>query len=199
MDRQALWAAFGLLSVLALLKPVSRDVAFIAAFLYQLYVPTWLGYHVRFESGVLRQELIRVAGLSVLTFGFYGLCYFGLQNYWAHQAGYQVLFKPTFPLALLSGFLINLVLIAFPEEVFYRGYLQSHSKGLLGILCLNLLFALGHFLGDYDPARLLPFFPGLLFSWLVYRSGSILGATLYHALCNTFSEWLGVGFYWSHS
>lgn len=188
-------AAFALILCLALLKPLGHDVAFIVAFLFQLYVPLWLGYSVRFQPDVIKSDLTRVAWVSGLTFSCYAFGYYWVQHYWAAHQGYQAYFYPTFSWGLLWGFVINLALIAFPEEVFYRGFLQSR---LSSILVVNLLFALGHFVGEYDPARLLPFFPGLVFSWLVYRSGSIVGATVYHALCNTFSEWLASSYHWSH-
>lgn len=182
---------------LAVLKPLGQDIAFIAAFLYQLYVPLWLGYSVRFHPDGLKSDLIRMTWVSAVTFSLYAFGYYWVQHYLGAQQGYLVTFSPQFSWALLWSFVINMALIAFPEEVFYRGFLQNRW-GVRGILALNLLFALGHFVGEYDLVRLLPFFPGLAFSWLVYRSsGSIIGATLYHALCNTFSEWLASSYHWS--
>ena len=177
--------------------------------MYQLYVPLWLGYTVRLQPDALKADLIRVAWISVVTFSGYAFAYYWFQHFWAAHQGYQVYFHPVFSWSLLWGFVVNLAIIAFPEEVFYRGYLQSRllspsPQGGEGfrvrfvILFVSFLFALGHFVGEYDPVRLLPFFPGLVFSWLVYRSGSIAGATLYHALCNSFSEWLASSYHWSH-
>jgi membrane protease YdiL (CAAX protease family) len=191
----------GLILCLAILKPLGHDIAFIVAFLYQIYVPLWLGYSVRFHQDGLKSDLARVGWVSLVTFSLFALGYHWVQHYLGTQQGYQVSFSPQYSWGLLWGFVINLALVAFPEEVFYRGYLQRYlsSRGAVtSILIVNLLFALGHFIGEYDPVRLLPFFPGLVFSWLVYRSsGSIIGATLYHALCNTFSEWLASSYQWS--
>ena len=71
---------------------------------------------------------------------------------------------------------IHLLGVALPEELFYRGYLQPKLCGLFtdraigrgfvwnhGIALAAGLFALAHFLGEYNPARLGPFFPALLF------------------------------------
>ncbi|MEI6806359.1 MAG: CPBP family intramembrane glutamic endopeptidase [Myxococcaceae bacterium] len=195
MKSAALKAAFGLILCLTVLKPLGHDIAFIVAFVFQLYVPLWLGYSVRFDSGAIKTDLIGVTWVSALTFSVYALGYYYVQQYWAAHQGYQAHFYPTFSWSLLWGFVINLALVAFPEEVFYRGFLQSRISS---IFLVNFLFALGHFVGEYDPVRLLPFFPGLVFSWLVYRSGSIVGAVFYHALCNTFSEWLASSYHWSH-
>lgn len=96
-----------------------------------------------------------------------------------------------------------LLVAALPEELFFRGYLQGqlerwappHAR-IFGVLfgraaCLAaLLFALGHFLGEWNAYRLATFFPGLLFAWLYTRSGSIVGALLLHTLCNLFAELL---------
>ncbi len=43
-------------------------------------------------------------------------------------------------------------------------------------------------------ARLAVFFPSLLFGWLRSRTGGIGASTVFHALCNTWSELLGVGY-----
>ncbi|MCA9520149.1 MAG: CPBP family intramembrane metalloprotease [Myxococcales bacterium] len=102
---------------------------------------------------------------------------------------------------LLYFILIQFALVAVPEELFYRGYVQSRLAQLdrrtwtvLGaeigpsILYTSLLFALGHFLVDWNPARLAVFFPSLLFGWLRQRTGSIGAAVVFHALSNLISE-----------
>lgn len=95
----------------------------------------------------------------------------------------------------------HLLGVALPEETFYRGYLQPQlethwppQRRWLGTpvgraaVVAAALFALGHFLGEWNPGRLMPFFPGLLFAWLRNRTGTVLGACLFHGLCNVFSE-----------
>lgn len=95
--------------------------------------------------------------------------------------------------------------VALPEETFYRGYLQPQLEARLvprrqfwgvslgwGVLVASALFALGHFLGEWNPLRLGPFFPGLVFGWLRNRSGSVTGAVLFHAASNL----LGASLLW---
>jgi uncharacterized protein len=90
--------------------------------------------------------------------------------------------------------------VALPEETFYRGYLQPRLEGLWpnryvvfgtpfgrGAVITSLLFACGHFLGEWNLARLLPFFPGLLFGWLRNHTNTVIGAIVFHAACNIFS------------
>jgi len=113
----------------------------------------------------------------------------------------------SFRLEQLLGF-VTLVLthtigVALPEETFYRGYLQPRldalwppRKRVLGVsigkgaIVASVLFACGHFLGEWNIARLLPFFPGLIFAWLRNSTNSILGAIVFHAACNILSALL---------
>ncbi len=93
----------------------------------------------------------------------------------------------------------HLIGVALPEETFYRGYLQPQLEHLyppkarvfgvpLGkaavIACA--LFALGHYLGEWNPLRLGPFLPALAFAWLRNATGSVFGSICFHALCNVF-------------
>lgn len=91
--------------------------------------------------------------------------------------------------------------VALPEETFYRGYLQPRLQTrwpprwrVLGTpigkaaLVATFLFALGHFLGEWNPLRMGPFFPGLIFAWQRNRTGSVVGAITYHTACNLLGE-----------
>lgn len=99
------------------------------------------------------------------------------------------------------------LLIAYPEEYFYRGWMQSRlqlafeararEKGktgwsLLGftpaIILTSILFGLGHLLvpigGQFMASRMSVFFPSLIFGWLRHHTGSITAAVVYHAFAN---------------
>jgi membrane protease YdiL (CAAX protease family) len=101
----------------------------------------------------------------------------------------------------------QLVIIALPEEAFYRGYLQSRLDDVWpgrvriggaavgpGLVVASVIFALGHLATIHAPARLAVFFPSLLFGWLRARTGGVGASIAYHALCNVFSEALGRGY-----
>jgi hypothetical protein len=102
------------------------------------------------------------------------------------------------PLLILA----QLLLVALPEEWFYRGYLQTtlarawpQRVRILGPieigpanLLTSLLFGLGHFVINLHPARFAVFFPSLLFGWLRDRNGTIASCVLYHAACNLMVE-----------
>ena len=97
-----------------------------------------------------------------------------------------------FPLKIVD----QLLVVALPEELFYRGYLQARLKLRFGegpvrfgvpigaaFWLTQSLFALGHLVEPY-PWRLAVFFPALLFGWLREKSGALPAGILYHASCN---------------
>ncbi|WP_438016140.1 MrtC family glutamic-type intramembrane protease [Sorangium sp. So ce315] len=101
----------------------------------------------------------------------------------------------------------QLLVVALPEEAFFRGYLQSALDRVfpprvraLGAqlgpawLISSAIFALGHVLTIQHPARLAVFFPALVFGWLRARTGSIGAPLLFHAACNLFSLTLARGY-----
>ena len=110
----------------------------------------------------------------------------------------------TQPVEAPSGFtwlgwllLGQVVVVAFPEEVFFRGYVQQRLRSVLpprrrlfgvpfGLAHVlgALLFALVHLVAVPSPHRLLVFFPGLVFAWLGERSGSVVAPAVHHALAN---------------
>jgi membrane protease YdiL (CAAX protease family) len=103
---------------------------------------------------------------------------------------------------ILNLILVQVLLVALPEEVFYRGYLQTRLEGLVGrdrrilgvpvnvsaLVLTSALFAVGHFLTIPSPQRLAVFFPSLLFGWLRRASGGVAAGVLYHAACNILVE-----------
>jgi membrane protease YdiL (CAAX protease family) len=101
----------------------------------------------------------------------------------------------------------QLLMVALPEEAFYRGYLQTsldkHFKARLrflgghlswGVVISSAIFAVGHLLTEPNPSRLAVFFPSLLFGWLRTRTGGVGSSVVFHALCNLYSAYLGRSF-----
>jgi uncharacterized protein len=112
------------------------------------------------------------------------------------------------PPGLLLATITQIVVIAIPEELFFRGYLQSRleerwppRRRLAGapvgwaLVAGSALFALGHLLVDFDPQRLAVFVPGLIFAWMRARTGSIAAGATFHALCNVYSDVLHTSFF----
>jgi membrane protease YdiL (CAAX protease family) len=97
----------------------------------------------------------------------------------------------------------QLLVIALPEEAFYRGYLQTALDDAWkprvkilgaelgwGVLVSAALFALGHFATEVHPNRLAVFFPALVFGWLRARTKGVGAGIVFHALCNLFAAYL---------
>lgn len=118
---------------------------------------------------------------------------------------------PSFSLRAPSDLALRIVaqiaVVALPEELFYRGFMQtawSRAPGRTvrvlgaelgpGFLRTQALFAVGH-LVVLQPWRLATFFPGLLFGWLRARTGNVAAPVLFHALSNLLVLTLEASFY----
>ena len=98
---------------------------------------------------------------------------------------------------LFTILLMHIIVVGVPEEIFYRGFIQTKLRQkyadnwvLFGttwgpsVIITSVLFALGHFLIELDPSRLIVFFPSLLFGWMMNRTKSIGSVAVFHGLCN---------------
>jgi membrane protease YdiL (CAAX protease family) len=98
---------------------------------------------------------------------------------------------------------VQLVVVALPEELFFRGCLHEllerrfpPTRRILGggvgvaLLLSSLAFALIHLPKDGDPRALATFFPGMLFGWMRSATRSILAPTLTHAASNVLVRFL---------
>lgn len=108
---------------------------------------------------------------------------------------------------LLLWVATQFILVAFPEEFFYRGWIQTKlERGFLlrakeagreptdwfgftpAIFWTSILFGIGHLVvpvgGVLLVNRMSVFFPSLIFGWLRRHTGSILASTIYHACSN---------------
>lgn len=117
-------------------------------------------------------------------------------------------------LRLPPGFLwlmvTHLLVVALPEEFFYRGWLYARfaeglderrrGRRLLGVTIgpafwlTAALFAVGHLTEPY-PWRLAVFFPALVFGWLRLRTGGLVAPIVFHGLSNVFIAVLEASFF----
>jgi membrane protease YdiL (CAAX protease family) len=210
--REVLWTAIGLVVFLEIIKDIARFTGgYVATGLYtlaavvQLFYPIWrlekLYRDPEAEIGLrpasYALDLKLAALLGAITFVPFAI---GHHYYWTVVFHYHFAWGlPKDPLTLV---LTHLLGVALPEEVFYRGYIQprltqfTRKWRVFGadvgweIPVTAAIFAFGHFAGEYDPSRLGPFFPALLFGWLRARTGSVYGAVVYHAASNVLSAFL---------
>jgi membrane protease YdiL (CAAX protease family) len=123
---------------------------------------------------------------------------------WLGWSGGHLRLPPGFALVAANQVLV----IALPEELFFRGYLQGRLEARwparrrlagapvgVALLLSAGLFALGHVLVDLNPQRLAVFFPALIFGWMRARTGSLAAGIAFHALCNLLADVLHTSFF----
>ena len=151
--------------------------------------------------GVVKAGLRALGVASLCAALIFGPYYLAWRVWWQPQQHFSLELSP---LGTLNDVLGQLLLIALPEEAFYRGYLQSRLDEAWpkrvrvlgaevgpGLLVASVIFAVGHFVTIPVAPRLAVFFPSLLFGWLRARTGGIGASLTFHAFCNIFSEALG--------
>lgn len=181
-----------------------------------LYIPGWLiwrrgetfaDYGLTFRRW--KKDLWLALKLSLVVFPTFILLFWGFVVFLTHVpepwrsdlAPYTQGLNPGFrlPHGFLLLVLTHFLVVALPEEFFYRGFVYARlaagfdelkrAKWLFGIpvgpafWLTAVLFAVGHLTEPY-PWRLAVFFPALLFMWLRLKTGTIVGDTVFHALSN---------------
>jgi CAAX protease family protein len=133
--------------------------------------------------------------------------FFGWRAWWLRAMPRLTFSLAVKPIDAADEVLAQLLVIALPEEAFYRGYLQSRLDDVWpprwrvlgarvgpGLFVGAAIFALGHVVTVHLPTRLAVFFPALLFGWLRARTGGIGASVCFHAVCNLYSQMLGRGY-----
>ena len=207
LRRELLAASVGIVILLTALKhiasavPQSSELVFTIAIGVQLYVPFLLigRFGITFSSLGFDKKRLKKDGIWLLTtcavvFPVYA---FGFDLFQSSYLGRQFSFQ------MPSNFFVkafnNIFVIGLSEELFFRGYLQERwrvfwarqgrkNADTLSILWVSILFAAVHFLGEYNLARLAPFFPSLLFGLMRAKTGSVIGAAAFHGFCNILSD-----------
>lgn len=133
----------------------------------------------------ISKEILYLCLIIAIFFPAYFLLYIKYYN-----LNFKLAFPPSWPLEIIS----QIFVVAMPEEIFYRGFLQNallkRFSIYKSILITNVFFALSHLFIEINIMRILTFFPGLVFSWLAYKNKSLLSAILFHALCNLLGQFL---------
>jgi len=94
----------------------------------------------------------------------------------------------------ISFLLTQFLMVALPEEVFFRGYLQNRiGNNIKGIIIVSLLFAVGHFItlclgGGHNLAicsqAILTFFPSLVMGYLYLKTKTLWASIIFHFFAN---------------
>jgi membrane protease YdiL (CAAX protease family) len=125
------------------------------------------------------RRILTAIGMSLLYALLASLVFFPL--FWL---GFVIWWQPLRhftwpPLPAAEALLTQVLGIAMPEEMFYRGYAQTAIDDAgkwrvrllgadvgAGLILASIVFALGHVATTGQPARLSVFFPSLVFGWL---------------------------------
>lgn len=183
-----------------------------------LYTPLLVGWRRRedlttygFMTEPVRRGLIIGLGVPLIVFPLFALGYviflelacsgplaaLAPPGMCARYGGWDSLSMPALDADLAYFAAVQLVVVALPEELFFRGcllYLLERAlpprRRVLGggigwaLVISAVLFALIHIPKHGDPRSLATFFPGLLFGWMRSATGSILAPTIAHASSN---------------
>jgi membrane protease YdiL (CAAX protease family) len=156
-------------------EPWLQALKYNAVLIGVVVVPFLVGYHVWQTQGVpLVEDLLGVQLYPVRP---------TLQWTWPES------------LWMLVGY--HIFFVAIPEEMFYRGWMQSRLDEVFGkrwsvlgttvgpgLLITCVLFALGHSIVVLQWWHLFIVVPSLAFGWLRERTGGIVAGALFHAWCN---------------
>ena len=184
-----------------------------------LYVPVLVAWRRRedlddygFHAAPVRRGVLLAAAVIALIFPVFAAGYLAFyeiacagswlehlvpRNMCGRYGGLAGIHAPALSWALLEFCAVQLVVVALPEELFFRGFLLGllerrfpPRRRVLGggiglaLVLSALAFAVIHLPKDGDPRALATFFPGLLFGWMRSATGSILAPTLVHAGSN---------------
>ena len=165
-----------------------------------------------FKAEPVKKGLITAAAAIGIIFPIFILGFFAFYEIACHSSllahlvprntcatyhGLDGLHWPRMSGALAEYCLVQLLVVALPEELFFRGFLlgllekrfppkRRFLGGGIGLALLlsSLAFALVHLPKDGDPRMLATFFPGLLFGWMRSATGSIMASTIAHGSSN---------------
>ena len=106
-------------------------------------------------------------------------------------------FLGIWPTSVLKLVAYHLFFVAIPEELFYRGYLQTRLDEAFGtrwrvagasigpgLFITSIIFAAGHSIVQVQWWHFAIFFPSLLFGWMRARTGQIVAGAFFHAWSN---------------
>jgi len=185
--------------------PVFRDYVMLGTALLLIYAPVWILWRRKeridfFESswGQLARSIGWFLLVSAVIFPLLEIANRYYQDWFLHRRYLGGNFK-----GLANAALFQLLLVALPEEFFFRGYMQYQFDRiwpkkwrLLGVrvgwslVITSLIFAFSHSLIHRQWWHFSIFFPALVFGWLREKTNAITASILFHALSNVYSFWV---------
>ncbi len=225
--RHALYAYLAAATLVASLVRIDVDVPLVGHLgsalvaITLLYTPVVVAWRRKedlvdygFKTEPLGRGLKYGFGYVALVFPLFALGYFAFYEVVCSPAGKELrelaplgackayrglaaLHAPKLTMDLAQFVAVQVVVVALPEELFFRGCLHEllerrfpPKRRILGggiglaLLLSSLAFALIHLPKNGDPRALATFFPGLVFGWMRSSTGSILGPVVAHSASN---------------
>ena len=129
-------------------------------------------------------------------------------HYWMLHIFHFKGFSPAPWQALTQYAGYQLLVVALPEEFYFRGFLQTSLNKVWqprwrilgadlgwGWIIASLIFAFAHSVIHLQWWHFSIFFPALLFGYLRERTGSITAPILFHAFSNCFMNWFAASYF----
>jgi membrane protease YdiL (CAAX protease family) len=168
-------------------EPIGRGLAMAALSIAAVFPLFALGYFAFYEVACNSDLLSHLVPRNLCS------RYAGLHGVHAPLFAWNPFAKDSF-----SEFcVVQLLVVALPEELFFRGFLLRlleqrfpPKRRILGggvglaLVLSAAAFAIVHLPKEGDPRALAVFFPGLLFGWMRSATGSILAGTVTHGASN---------------
>jgi hypothetical protein len=169
--------------------PIKRGLVFAGVAFLIIFPLFVLGYFVFYEVACKSELLAHLVPRGMCT------RYGGLDA--VHFPNVSLMGNATSQALSLEFCAVQLIVVALPEELFFRGFLLHllekrfpPKRRILGggiglaLVLSSIAFALIHLPKDGDPRALATFFPGLMFGWMRSATGSILAGTITHGGSN---------------
>ncbi len=131
-----------------------------------------------------------------------------LANHYFQKFFFHVHYFPALRGSLWTVFFFHVLVVALPEEFFFRGYLLKRFQQFFGpspqsfklwgvaldkpFLLTAFVFAASHSLITWRWWHFAIFFPALAFGWLREKTNGLAAPILFHALSNVFAAWVGL-------
>lgn len=165
-------------------RPRLRSIAIAFTYIAVVFPIFTAGFVMFYDLACAKGSLLAPLAPPGICFGF---------------GGWDSAHWPALGLATLELAFVQVVVIALPEELFFRGLIHQLCEralppkrrvwgGGLGwaLIISSALFAFGHLAVTFDPRRLAVFFPGLVFGWMRSATGSIFAGVVAHTASNLF-------------
>lgn len=170
-----------------------------------LYIPLYIGHRHRNQVVFVEtnpRHILYSIGIFLLWAFIIFPPYALLVHLWAKMIWGARIFQVA-PLPSWNLVLTQLVVIALPEETFFRGYMQTRFQQIFkprwtifgarlgwGWILTCVTFALAHSLIQYQWWHFAIFFPSLVFGYLREKTDGLVAPILFHATSNLFMEWI---------